>query len=168
MAHQPVRRFQTRPVQSDRDHHQSSNFVRIIDCVHECQRRAPRMTNKNRSVDAQLCERAVKQLCLNFDRRIAALWSLATAVTGTIESDDSMTRGQRRKYRHPILHGTRVAVNENDGTTRAFDNEVKISVVNFDENGFGERVIVHHSRRDVLLFKSTGYAHNRSIGGLLL
>ena len=58
-------------------------------------------------------------------------------------------------------------MNENDGTTRAFDNEVKISVVNFDENGFGERVIVRHSRRDVLLFKSTGDAHDGAIGELL-
>ena len=59
-------------------------------------------------------------------------------------------------------------MNENDRTTRAFDDEVKISVINSDEDRFGEQVIVRHSRRDVLLFKSTGYAHNRSIGGLLL
>jgi len=43
-------------------------------------------------------------------------------------------------------------VNENDRTTRAFDDEVKIGVINSDEDGFGEQVIVRHSRRDVLLF----------------
>ena len=58
-------------------------------------------------------------------------------------------------------------MNENDWTARAFDDEVKIGVINSDENGFGERVIVRHSRSDVLLFKSTGDVHDRSIGELL-
>ena len=56
-------------------------------------------------------------------------------------------------------------MNKNDRTTRAFDNEVQIGVINPDENGFGERVIVRHSRRDVLLFKSAGDAHDCAIGG---
>lgn len=56
-------------------------------------------------------------------------------------------------------------MNENNGTTRTLDNEVKINVINSDEDGFGERVIVRHSRGDVLLFKSTGDVHDRSIGG---
>jgi len=56
-------------------------------------------------------------------------------------------------------------VNENNGTTRTLDNEVKINVINSDEDGFGERVIVRHSRGDVLLFKSTGNAHERVICG---
>ena len=60
-----------------------------------------------------------------------------------------------------------IAVNENHGPTRAFDNEVKIRVIHLDENGFGERMIVRHSRGDVLLFKSTGDVHDRSLGGLL-
>ena len=50
-------------------------------------------------------------------------------------------------------------MNENDRTTRAFDNEMKISAINFYENGIGERMIVRHSRSDVLLFKSTCDAH---------
>ena len=56
-------------------------------------------------------------------------------------------------------------MNENDRTTRALDNEVQIGVIHSDENGFGERVIVRHSRGDVFLFKSTGDAHDRAIGG---
>lgn len=59
-------------------------------------------------------------------------------------------------------------MNEDYGTTGSFDDEVEISVVNVDEHGFRERVIVRHSRRDVLLFKSTGDAHDRAIGALLL
>ena len=58
-------------------------------------------------------------------------------------------------------------MNENDWTTRAFDDEVKIGVINSDKNGFGERMIMRHSRGDVLLFKSTGDFHDRSVGGLL-
>jgi len=33
-------------------------------------------------------------------------------------------------------------MNENDRTTRPFDNEVQIGVIDFYKNGFGERVIV--------------------------
>ena len=58
-------------------------------------------------------------------------------------------------------------MNENDGTTRTLDNKVKINLINSDEDRFGERVIVRHSRGDVFLFKSTGDVHDRSIGGLL-
>jgi hypothetical protein len=58
-------------------------------------------------------------------------------------------------------------VNENHGTPRALDNEVQVSVINSDENGFGERMIMRHSRGDELLFKSTGDVHDRWIGELL-
>ena len=58
-------------------------------------------------------------------------------------------------------------MNENHGTPRALDNEVQVSVINSDENGFGERMIMRHSRGDELLFKSTGDAHDRSMGELL-
>ena len=58
-------------------------------------------------------------------------------------------------------------MNENYWTTRAFDDEVKIGVVNSDENGFGERMIMRHSRGDELLFKSTGDVHDRWMGELL-
>src|SRR5882724_124591 len=112
-----------------RDHHDSGNFARIIDCIHERERGAPRMTDQNWALDADLCERVMKQLRLNFDGGLAVLWSLAPAVTGTIESDDFMTRRQRRELCHPILRGTGVTVNKNDGAAGALNYVVQTRAI---------------------------------------
>src|SRR5437763_16670176 len=117
-----------------RDHHDSGNFVWIIDCIHERERGAPGVTHHDCALNAELCELVMQQLRLNFDGGLAVLWSLAPTVPRTIESNNLMTRRERQELCHPILHGTRIAVNENDGATVALNNVVQTRAIDCHES----------------------------------
>ena len=67
----------------------------------------------------------MEQTGLDFNRGVAVFWSLAATVTGTIESDDSMTRRQRCKDRQPILRRSGVAVNQHDRAANALGDVVQ-------------------------------------------
>ena len=121
-------------ISGGRDNHQSSYFVRIIYCIHERQRGPPRMTNEDRALDPELRERAMKQLRLEFDGGVAVFRPLATTVARPIESDNFVTRRQRHELSHPILRGTRIAVNENDWATYALNNVVQTRAINCHES----------------------------------
>src|ERR1043165_9837929 len=121
------------------------------------------MANQYGPSDGELTQSVVQHLRLHVDGDWAMIGPLAMTMSRPIKGQHAITQRHRRIEAGPVLTGPGIAMDENYGSTRTSNDEVKISIVNFDENRFGERVIVRHPRRDVLFLKSTGDAHVRAI-----
>lgn len=80
-------------------------------------------------------------------------------VSRSIESEAAVVRRQRSVYSAPILTRAGIAVNQNDGTARAFDYKVQPGIV--DRNKFRESlgILMSNARGEIASLESSGNIH---------
>ena len=92
------------------------------------------MPNQNGMFDVEFLERGMQQGRLNFDRDVSVIWPIAVAMAGAIECERAIARREWSIQTRPVLARTRITMNQDDGTTSAFDHKMKSRA--FDGNEF--------------------------------
>jgi hypothetical protein len=86
--------------------------------------------------------------------------TVAVAVARAVEGKSAVARCQRPIQPRPILTRTGIAVNQNDGTTGAFDYEMETRVADSNKFGKGLRILMSNARGEIALLESSGNVHD--------